>query len=197
MGIRHELDILLVSENIALKNVELLKGDSYGCTINIKVNQQKKLDFIIILRPDWTEVRNVKKINMVCNGVVIDTTLIKKSFYEEVYSSSVTVFQNTTVEFFSDTSKKYKEEYPIVNINTIKRYYEIKDSRMTCINFESPISDYDQVNYLKDYINISDDYYLYDACDYCIISSDDDDDNDNSDNEEEDDEVNDIEDDYE
>ncbi|AYC44651.1 host range protein [Moosepox virus GoldyGopher14] len=159
MGITHELDILIVSENLSLKNVELLKGDSYGCLINIKVNGQKTFDFMFILRPDWTEVQKVKSIKMLNNGFPVEMKVIKSSLFEVVYQASFTTCFNTTLEIFSDNFKQFKEKYPIVNINTIKREYEIVNSGMTCINLDSPICDEDRIKYTKyDYSFIGDSY---------------------------------------
>ncbi|AAL69803.1 SPV064 putative host range protein [Swinepox virus] len=185
MGITHELDIFLVSEDIAMKHVELHKGNSYGCVLNIKSSCRKQMKIIFVLKPDWTEIDSIKPIQMEADGIYIDVTIIKQSFYEVIYCSNFTIYGDSVINIFSDIDRCTKEKYPIININIDKKKYEIIESGYTYIYIQSPIDKEDKLTYMRDdyvdeYNSSDDDCIDYYDCDY--------DDDDNNDAEDEDEE---------
>ncbi|CAC21305.1 67R protein [Yaba-like disease virus] len=167
MGITHELDIFVTNEDLALKNVELFKGNSYGCFINLKVKEEKKFNIIFVLKPDWSEVDKVKPIRMIVNNNSVDVEKVSESLYQVVYSASFSINSDSYVKVFSDNPDKYKHMYPTVTINVPKKKFKVVDQGNTYMFIQSPIDDCDKEQFLKnefeyyDEENDFDDYEEY------------------------------------
>ncbi|AAR07423.1 67R [Yaba monkey tumor virus] len=166
MGITHELDIFVTNEDLALKNIELFKGNSYGCFINLKVKEEKRFNMIFVLRPDWSEIDSVKPIRMTVNNNHVDVEKVSESIHEVVYSASFLISFNSLVKVFSDDPDKYKNVYPTVTINVPKKKFKVVDQGNTYMFIQYPIDDCDKERFLKDEFKYCDNEYdQYNDCD--------------------------------
>ncbi|AGU99745.1 m62R [Myxoma virus] len=138
MGIQHKLDVFIVSEGIAVKDANLLKGDSYGCTIKIKLDKEKTFKIVIVLEPEWID--EIKPIYMKVGGVPVELELDYKDAIKRIYSAEVVLTSNSVIRLFSDVDERYTCEYPTIKVNTIKKYYNVQNAGMTCVYVESPIN---------------------------------------------------------
>nr|6S5I_A Chain A, M62R [Myxoma virus]7U0V_A Chain A, Probable host range protein 2-1 [Myxoma virus (strain Lausanne)] len=142
MGVQHKLDIFLVSEGIAIKEANLLKGDSYGCTIKIKLDKEKTFKFVIVLEPEWID--EIKPIYMKVNDESVELELDYKDAIKRIYSAEVVLSSDSVINLFSDVDVSYTSEYPTIKVNTIKKYYSVQNRGMTYVHIESPINTKDK-----------------------------------------------------
>nr|QIJ55618.1 recombinant pox virus host range protein [Myxoma virus]UPO78964.1 ha-M064 [Myxoma virus]UPO78969.1 M064 [Myxoma virus] len=163
MGINHCLDIFVTTENLSLKQVNLYRGDSYGCTIKVKTDVGKNIEFVIVLEPDWSEVVKVKPILMRVNGKKNKLKLVEKTLMTVIYTTTIFIEKNSVIEFYSDRDELYTDGYPSLVIDMIKKQCKIVEVGRSYIYIDFPINDEDKLKYKhKD--------------DCCIEQSDDDDD---------------------
>ncbi|APG58284.1 putative host range protein 2 [BeAn 58058 virus] len=162
MGITHKFDIFILSDDISINNAELLKGDSYGCSIQFKTNQRKKIDIAYVIHPDWSETR-IKDIKAKLNGETIDTIPVSKTLYKIVHKCSFSITENSILELFSDTNKEMTDKYPFVSINLNKKKYKIVKTGYTYVYVNSPIDSGDKLLFCdeeySEYESESDDDY--------------------------------------
>ncbi|AFB76936.1 host range virulence factor [Cotia virus SPAn232] len=170
MGIEHEFDIFIVSDDISINNAELIKGDSYGCYIEFKTKQKKTIDVVFVLQPDWSDA-SIKEIKAKLNGEIIDTTIVSKYLYKIVQRCSFTITSNSILELFSDTNKEMSDKYPFVSINLNKKKYKIVKCGYSYVHVNSPIENGDKLLFCdEEYSNYEtesdDDDYNDDEYDY-------------------------------
>ncbi|AAF17944.1 gp062R [Rabbit fibroma virus] len=147
MGIQHKLDVFIVSENIAIKDANLLNGDSYGCTIKLKLNTKKSVRFVVLLEPEWID--EIKPMYMKLNGVSVDLKLDYKDAIKRIYSVDLVLYSDSVIHLFSDTDERYTCEYPTIKVNMIKKYYHVQHRGTTCVHIESPINVSDKYWFMK------------------------------------------------
>ncbi|QHR82606.1 host range virulence factor [Brazilian porcupinepox virus 1] len=172
MGITHEFDIFITNDDIAVKNVELIKGDNYGCSIDFKVSSEKRIDMILVLQPDWSET-SPKKINVMLNGSEVDTDIIISTLYKVVYSFSFSIDSNSTLNIYSDNSPSFISKYPYICIDIDRKRYSVVNRGYTYVYVNSPIDSRD-----RRLFTVKSSYYTDftdDSCDSCLSTSDSDD----------------------
>ncbi len=138
MGITHNFDIEIENLSICLRDLEVFKGDYYGCTIFVYANIPREMIFRVVLRPDWSEVETPKPVNMTLNDKILELEEVENTLHRIVYKIKVMVTGRVVIRFFSDYKfELFKNYFPIINLNLKKGEYKVVEQNYTYANIDS------------------------------------------------------------
>ncbi|AOP31499.1 type 1 ifn inhibitor [Skunkpox virus] len=148
MGIQHEFDVMI--GDIALRNLQLHKGNNYGCKIKIVSDTYKKLKIRCIIRPDWSEVTDVKGLIIFANGYIVKLNKVDESFNHVAYDAVINLYNKKTDIMISSDDDPYlfKNYYPYISLNLNNKKFKVKEE-----NYSSPYIEYPLIPY-RDYESI-------------------------------------------
>ncbi|AFB76914.1 host range virulence factor [Cotia virus SPAn232] len=128
MGITHEFEII-IDNCIALRQLELCKGDNYGCKIRIISKYTSKLNFRFIIRPVWSEVTHIKEITATVNGDDLPLNKVSESMYCVIYEADIYLNRRITTVLVSSSgnnTEMFKKYYPNIKLNLISKKYDVE-----------------------------------------------------------------------
>ncbi|AKJ93651.1 type 1 ifn inhibitor [Raccoonpox virus] len=148
MGIQHEFDIII--GDIALRNLQLHKGNNYGCKIKIVSDIYKQLKFRFIIRPDWSEVKEVKGLTVFANKYFVKLNKVDESLHYVIYDAVIHLYSKTTeiMVYSDDNNELFKYYYPYISLNLNNKKFKVKEE-----NYSSPYIEHPLIPY-RDYENV-------------------------------------------
>nr|SMZ64576.1 Host-range virulence factor [Cowpox virus] len=143
MGIQHEFDII-INGDIALRNLQLHKGDNYGCRLKIISNGYKQLKFRFIIRPDWSEIDDVKGLTVFSNNYAVKVNKVDDTFYYVIYEAVIHLYNKKTeiLIYSDDENELFKHYYPYISLNMTSKKYKVKEENYSSPYIEHPLIPY-------------------------------------------------------
>ncbi|AEN03760.1 host-range protein [Yokapox virus] len=140
MGIEHEFEII-IDKSIGLRNLQLSKGDNYGCFIKIKSSEYKKLSFRFIIRPDWSEVSFVKDLYVKSNNHFVKLNKVLQTLHHVVYDADICLHKKITyISIYSEHTKSlFTDYYPYISLNLNNNNFRIIRENFTYPSIEYPL----------------------------------------------------------
>ncbi|WRO04839.2 Host range protein, partial [Monkeypox virus] len=72
------------------------RGDNYGCKLKIISNDYKKLKLRFIIRPDWSEIDEVKGLTVFANNYAVKVNKVDYTFYYVIYEAVIHLYNKKT-----------------------------------------------------------------------------------------------------
>ncbi|AST09388.1 host-range protein [Murmansk poxvirus] len=143
MGIQHEFDII-IDRCIGLRNLQLYKGDNYGCMLKITSNDYKKMRFRFIIRPDWSEVEEVKELIVTSNNYPVKLNKVEQTLHHVIYDADICLYKKVTnISIYSEKSTElFRDKYPHISLNLNNNDFRIKKENCAYPDIEYPLIPY-------------------------------------------------------
>ncbi|QDJ95081.1 type I IFN inhibitor [Hypsugopox virus] len=130
MGISHQMDVHVYSENLSIIDTAPKKGDYYGVELNFTSIREHDIIIVIIIYPDWSEVNGVKPLVAVVNDEEIVINKVYESLHKVVFTCKFTVIDYANVKIYSKNDEHYIDDKmcPEIDIDIdLKEFNMIKE----------------------------------------------------------------------
>ncbi|ASK51272.1 Type I IFN inhibitor [Eptesipox virus] len=143
MGITHQMDVHVCSENISIVGAAPKKGDYFGMKMNITSTEEHEISLVIIIYPDWSEVPGIRPFIVTVNDVKIPVKRAYESLYKVIFTCKFIVMGNVYVTMYSKNDEEYlyDKRCAEIDINIDEKEFNLISEGYTYAYAYSPIDE--------------------------------------------------------